>query len=1735
MHFSSRRSRPPGLALRAGVAALALTATGVGTAHAQADSISSAKPSHAATKTSAPATAAAQSVRTQALQQAHTTDKAVPIPSATTAYSTLTAEPNGQLELTNAVSPQRTQVDGSWKTLNATLTKHTNGTWSPEVASEGLTISGGGRGPLATMTRSGYGMALTLPSSIPTLPAPKVSGDTATYTDVLPGVDLIVTVNDTGGFSEVFEVENAAAAANPALATLTFGTKTTGKLTVAADKSGNLTAATDHGVVLFAAPSPTMWDSATSASIDSHALTDPRTGTKLDRSTGNPIASSAIGPGAAAHTARLGVSTGHGSLTLSVDKAMLASKSTIWPAYIDPTWSTTGGDANNWTYTSSEFPTATHWDLPTSSDYLHVGYIDSQYDTDGYTSNDISYFQYNLGALSSLLSGSTVNDVWFYTDDVWSDSCTAELTDLYSTGKISPSTSAGDAPAWGSQLQRQSFAYGGTGCAASQDVAWNSTNLTDLVQNQVSGGISSSTTLTLALRADDESDPLTWRKFDQNTAVLTIYFDQAPNTPTAKDMSTSPYTPCASSLTDAVGLGPMKLYTYVSSRMGNQNPLEYEFELWKTSGGSNSSPLYTVGLSSSLTTANDSFASTLIPASDFAKSTWAGNLATEFSWRVLVSDGLASSNWSPTCNFYYDPSIPGQPSFTDDSTQCSGNDIGSTEGTAVTFPVTPNADASAPTSYQYQLNTNAPGTVAANGSNGTGSITVTPTRRVNVLTVTPLSIGGNVGLPATCQFIVDPAPDAVDRDMNDDSIPDLLTTGQTAITSTNPGTAPYAYTTDTSSDVPAGLYLADGTPDSAGTAGTGQVQTNATDIGTAGNGTTGTSAPESTFNGEEVITGSFTHNGFQDILAYDPADSGTGQIIQGNGDGQDLNVYTGSQLDILSGSLQDADGYNPAQLVDAYAAASSSNSYDTTYPDLLGISGTTGNYYLEYYLSGNGEGDFGFGGSGAAQLTNDTPDGTMDWQNWVLTSTQISGETDLILWEPTSGELCLWNNAALSNASIDTDINDYGIGYGYGTGTLTYTGSTTTNSASYPDCGEELAHNDFETGTELAALEAANVTGSGIPSVWAVTPNGATSAMVSTTTFSSVSTSTTATMTSQTPQQLETSTTHAWDLNDEPDGTATSAADASGSLDLTASGAGAIWNTGSTAYIPDIKLDGAADGTLSAASGAIVPDDSWSVDAWADPTTENTTVWSQSGKNYPLIALSTTSSDTWELSVNTSTDGSTGNYDVIAGGNVNLNEWTELTTTYDTDTNILTLYADGNEISVTRDATVATASNGSFVLGAQQAANSSPTTLSRYYSGQLANIRTWNTAVPPTTANTLGSDYVPVTPARIMDTRENGTSGNPREGSTLGPVSSDSTTTVPIEGSTVNGADIPSTGVTAVAVSITLTGQTQVGFLTVYPDGTPIPVTSTLNFNGDTVTNAAIVPVGTDGDIAIYNGSSGTAQLIIDVTGYYTTTTTAANASTYQPLADPTRILDTRSGLGAAEQAVPSDSSITLTVAGNTTAGIPADTTGAEITAVAINLTAVSAPGSGTLTAYPDGDTSGATATTSLSYTIGDAIAASLVIPVGNDGKIVVYNNSPTAVNVVGDAFGYYTTAATGQMFHALSSTRLLDTRRYNPNTGTASPAASETTIYVTAPTAIDADNPTLVLNATVTDGTQIGTLNIYPHGQIQPTASAINWSADETVANLNVAAATSDNEINIYNNSTGTVDIIIDTDGYFD
>ncbi|MCF3129504.1 LamG-like jellyroll fold domain-containing protein [Streptomyces olivochromogenes] len=258
----------------------------------------------------------------------------VPVDALTSETDTVTAEPDGSFTRTSSVLPVRVRQDDNWVPVDATITANADGTYSPKATLSRVRLSGGGNGPLATLTDpAGHRMSLTMPFA---LPAPQVAGNTALYGSVLPGVDLSVSVTDQGGFSDVLVVHDAKAAADPRVRRLAVATDTDG-LDLAPTASGGMTATAPDGSVSYTSPPPLMWDSSGSSPTGARARL--RTTSLARAAAGSPDptdTSSVTGPGTGAQVGQVPMSTASGTITLAPDTSLLDGPGTHYPVYIDP-------------------------------------------------------------------------------------------------------------------------------------------------------------------------------------------------------------------------------------------------------------------------------------------------------------------------------------------------------------------------------------------------------------------------------------------------------------------------------------------------------------------------------------------------------------------------------------------------------------------------------------------------------------------------------------------------------------------------------------------------------------------------------------------------------------------------------------------------------------------------------------------------------------------------------------------------------------------------------------------------------------------------------------------------------------------------------------------------------------------------------------------------------------------------------------------------------------------------------------------------------------------------------------------------------------------------------------------------------------------------------------------------------------------------------------------------------
>ena len=1666
---------------------------------------------HPASAASAHAHAPARAVYQtppQALAQAKRTGKAVPVTGATTATSTLTANPDGTLTLTEDAVPVRAQVDGTWRALNPDLVRNANGTLSPAVSTSPLALSGGGSSPLATMTDGPYALSVYAPMR---LPAPTVSGATATYAGVLPGVDLIVTATASGGYSEDLRVDSRAAAADPGLAALTFATKARG-LTLASSAGGSIDARDARGQVIFAAPAPRMWDSAVDAAAVKAAVGGATpaavaANTAEAERAGLPVRSTAAQPALGAHTAALGVRVSGGSMTLSPSRALLSSPAALFPEYLDPSWAAAGDSASHWAYVSSNWPTQQYYDV---KDFLQVG-VDP--DLGG-----TSYSFYSL-SIPTAIRGAYIHSATAYFPEVWADSCTASPVDLYETGGISSSTTYDNQPSWGTKLGSDNVAYGwnssdtiggSSSCPiGAQDVAYSIASVATTDAAIKTGAFPA---FNVGLKAEATTG-VGWKLFadpgsaiDEN-ASLTITYATPPTTPT---LSTSDNADCANGTT-VVGDGNI---TFIASGQDAQSiapTVTYNiYAAGNTSDTIKSSAAASSSISGTAYKATLQLTSAQLEAAD---SSYGDDGQVVIDWTASANAGLSGlpASGTASCKFTFSTAKPGTPNL-DDSTNadCNASTLPYAVGTPYTFTASGDAtseDPAAPTSYTYQLNGGSPVTVAAASTSPyTGDITITPTRVTNVLTVVAIAAGDAVGGTYTCWITAAAPTAAADQDLTGDGVEDLLTVG-----SGTTGSAP-------------GLWLADG-KDAGSTSGSqfdGTVATNATDIapyGPQGLGASQSSAnggTPDTWDGLKAITGQFGGTGFNDIEAYQPgADSAF--LLDGQGDGsvaasQDLNLVDVFDSSPYTDSSGDYDTDNPVQLANAYDVSDLGNSNPiSAYPDQVGVfTDPTVGSYLAYFQ--NDDGDIAFT---PWMLTNDTPDGTMDWNNWTITTDQPAGaaDPDMYLWDQSTGALWLWQLTGLSGQSASCGAN-------YLATPITYTNCTATLNVTATNLGADTTAGSWNDGTSLTTLQAADITGN--PGVIAVTSTGQVQSWELTgSTFAQVN----ATGSAQTLQTAD----HTWLLTNASTGAAATAADTPGAnasgpeteydLSQGTTSEQPTWTTGDL-FSPDLSFNGTSDYMNTAAAAGVTPSDNFTISAWVNPSALGGTILDQNGPtSYSTFKVGSTTTGTWYLSVFTSGT----SYDTVDAGTARTGLWTNLVVTFNASTDLYKLYANGIEIGEIYDTSPPT-SGGRFGIGSQQV-NGAATS---FYAGQMADVQMWDSLAVPVQTTAPASAFVPIDPERLMDTES-----AYKVGAVTGPVAAGATITVPIadEGDTT-GAPFSDPDITAVAVAITVVSPAGGGFLTVFADGSDRPDTSTMNYvTSVNITEDEIIPVGPDGKIAI-NVNGAATQIVVDATGYFTTNLQATNASTYTPLANSSRVLLTSTGLGVAKGTVASDGTLAFHVANNdgTTGAAVTPASGTTVTAVALNIGALPPSGDdGWVAAYPNGATRNEQ--TVVTFNGPTTSADTVIVPVSaSNGEINLYNGSPDAINLVGDLAGYFTTSTTGQYYHPITPIHVVDTR-----VTSAGAVPANGTIGFGTPSSLTADNPSLVLNVTVAGPTDSGYLNAYPGSQSSPGTSISDFAAGTNIATDAIVNTANANDYVIGNVSGSANNIIIVATGYFD
>lgn len=438
-------------------------------------------PPVAAQSPSEPATAArreAPEAERHALAEARRTGRRVEVDALRTETGQVFANPSGTMTLEEHASPVRARRGNGWVTIDTRLRFAPDGSVRPGATAVPLRLSGGGTGDLVAIgNETGeVRMGWTGP-----LPRPVLAGDTATYPEIHPGIDLRVRVT-ADGFSQLLVVKNRQAALSQALRTLRYPLAATG-LTLRTTPDRTTIAADRHGRTVFSAGAPLMWD------------------------------------GTGARAAELGLRLTGNALVVTPDQAMLKDPAAQFPLFIDPSFS---GAQYRWTHVNKKYPDQSYWSYD-RADGAKVGLA-----WDGSGNLYRSLFQMP----TSTIAGTVVKRTWFAITLDHSPSGTSTPVNLWHTKLIDPAVALtwnNSGSHWLSSLaQASGHAWTGGG-EPDMGMEFASTALTNLVQNIADTRAGS---ITLGLGAPDEANRYQWKIFKPATAKIVVEYNTKPLAPT---------------------------------------------------------------------------------------------------------------------------------------------------------------------------------------------------------------------------------------------------------------------------------------------------------------------------------------------------------------------------------------------------------------------------------------------------------------------------------------------------------------------------------------------------------------------------------------------------------------------------------------------------------------------------------------------------------------------------------------------------------------------------------------------------------------------------------------------------------------------------------------------------------------------------------------------------------------------------------------------------------------------------------------------------------------------------------------------------------------------------------------------------------------------------------------------------------------------------------------------------
>ncbi|AQP50861.1 hypothetical protein [Tessaracoccus flavescens] len=438
----------------------------------------------------------------EASEEAAATGQPVEIVEWADEYTRTVANPDGTFTLETTREANRIKEGEQWVPIDTTISSDSDGRLRPEATVLDVSFSAGGDRALATTTADGHDLSLETPFELTT---PSIHENVITYPDVMPDVDLVVSV-EAESYSHVLVVKNREAAQNPELTSLDFTVHT--DLDCQLSEDGSAVATDAEGEEIFAASPPVMWDSTSS----------PQSGDTPTATTAGDNLTAVTIEAAEAPQARSSTTTLPDGFTLTPPTEALVGPDVEYPVYIDPTW-----------YSTSNYFTVVRSGTTSyaTGDDLRVGYCNWTGCSPAYLAR--SYFRFDVSVFNTVAGGTRAKVTKAVVTLTQTHAASAGATPVIltrTTGSFGPWT-AYPGPL-GSNLSTAS-----TSATGPYEINLDATAYVDSTVYQQLDFVG------FGLRASNEADPYQWKKF-ANNPKLTVTYAYPPAVPAAATVST-PY------------------------------------------------------------------------------------------------------------------------------------------------------------------------------------------------------------------------------------------------------------------------------------------------------------------------------------------------------------------------------------------------------------------------------------------------------------------------------------------------------------------------------------------------------------------------------------------------------------------------------------------------------------------------------------------------------------------------------------------------------------------------------------------------------------------------------------------------------------------------------------------------------------------------------------------------------------------------------------------------------------------------------------------------------------------------------------------------------------------------------------------------------------------------------------------------------------------------------------------